>query len=151
MLKALAGGLALLSAAGVTGCSQRAALPDACRNTDAAALRAALLRAPAEVRLAGGVALSQCVSAASTDSELQIVGSLLTDAGDGLAREAVHDPAAALQLGYLEGATERGAARNNGIGVELGNRMANVFVPADSTAAGRTAYGRGQAAGRASG
>lgn len=151
MLRALAGGLALLSAAGAMGCTKRAALPDACRNTDAAGLRAALVHAPADVRLPGGVALSQCVAAARTDSELQIVGAVLTEAGDRLARTAAHDPAAALQLGYLEGATERGAARNNGIGSELGNRMANVFAPSDSTPAGRAAYGRGRTAGRAGG
>ncbi len=150
-LRLLAYGLAVVSAAGVVGCSQQAALPDVCRNTDAAALHRALQRAPTEVRLPGGVALSECVAQARTDSELQIVGGLLTEAGDGLAREAPHDSAAALQLGYLEGATERGAARNNGIGAELGNRMANVFVPADSTPAGRAAYGKGQAAGRSGG
>lgn len=151
MLRALAGGVALLGVVGVTGCGKQAALPDACRNANATALRSALVHAPGDVRLPGGVPLSDCVAGSRTDAELQIVGGVVTDAGDELAREASHDSAAALQLGYLEGATERGAARNNGIGAELGNRMANVFVPADSTVAARAAYARGRAAGRAGG
>lgn len=144
-------GLALFSAAGVTGCSKTASLPDACRNADAAGLRAALVRAPGNVRLPGGVALSECVATARTDAELQIVGGVLTETADRLARAAARDQGAALQLGYLEGATERGALRNNGIGAELGNRMANVFSPGDSTPEGRAAYARGQAAGRSGG
>jgi hypothetical protein len=148
-LRALACGLALVGAA--TGCSKTPALPDICRSSDPAALRSALQKAPGAVRLPGGVALSECVAGARTDAELQVVGGGVTEAGDRLAREASRDATAALQLGYLEGATERGAARNNGIGAELGNRMANLFAPADSTPAGRAAYERGRAAGRAAG
>jgi hypothetical protein len=148
---ALACGLAVLGGAGVAGCSKTAALPDVCRSSDASALRSALRRAPRTVRLPGGVAVSQCVAGSRTDAELQVVGGIVTETGDRLVRRATRDPEAALELGYLEGATERGASRNNGIGAELGNRMANLFTPADSTPAGRAAYERGRAAGRSTG
>jgi hypothetical protein len=135
----------------VGGCSKTAALPDVCRSSDASVLQSALRRAPAPVRLPGGVTLSECVTRARTDVELQLVGGTVTEAGDRLVRTATHDSGAALQLGYLEGATERGAARSNGIGAELANRMANLFTPADSTPGARVAYERGRAAGRSTG
>jgi hypothetical protein len=145
---ALACGLAL---AAVAGCGKSVALPDACRAAGSGAVQSALARAPAGVRLTGGTPISDCVARARSDAELQTVGASLTDAGDRLAREASRAPAAATRLGYLEGATERGASRNNGIGAELGNRMAHLFSPAEATAAARAAYERGRAAGRAGG
>src|SRR5919206_1066474 len=88
------------------------------------AIERALARAPAPVTLGSGTRLSECVSRARSDGDLQTTGLVLTRAADHLAGRAQHgDADAALDLGYLVGAARRGAARTNGIHAELARRV----------------------------
>jgi len=68
-----------------------------------------LRAAPGAVRLPGGTRLSECITRAYQDAEVQQLGFTLTPVADQLARSA--RPADALALGYLLGAVERGARR----------------------------------------
>ena len=112
---------AALAAAIAAGCgSHPAPLSPACGQGADAILRA-LANAPGPVRLADGTRLSECVTHAYDDGELQSLGFALTPAPDRLAARAT--PAAALELGYLIGAVRRGASRTNGIHLELVRRL----------------------------
>jgi hypothetical protein len=114
-------GCALL--AGVPGCGQSAAsVPPACLN-GAPDLERALAGAPGPVALSDGTPLSRCVANATSDGDLQNVGSVFSAAADDLARGAARDPATALRLGYLVGATRRGGAHDQGISAELVRRV----------------------------
>jgi hypothetical protein len=118
------------------------------------AIERALARAPAPVTLASGIRLSDCVSGADTDADLQNAGLVLTRAADHLASRAQRgDPQAALGLGYLVGATRRGAARTNGTRAELAHRVeASARVLADGGGpAAAAALQRGLRAGEATG
>lgn len=82
---------------------------------DRAALMTALRQAPEAVRLEDGTRLSQCISRARTDADLQSLGITFGRVADALRARARSDPDAALQLGYLAGAVRvgaRGAAGN---------------------------------------
>ena len=120
--RAAAAGVALAAAGAVAaGCGEdRPPLSPACTEGAGAILRA-LARAPGPVRLADGTRLSDCVTRAYGDGELQSLGFSLTPAADRLA--AAPTPRSALQLGYLVGAIRRGAARTNGVHVELVRRL----------------------------
>ena len=103
-----------------------------CRESPDAIVRA-LDGVPGPVALASGTRLSQCVSRAASDAQLQSVGVVLTDASELLARRAeTGDERAALQLGYLAGAVRRGAARTGGVHAELERRIgrAGAFLDA---------------------
>jgi hypothetical protein len=56
-----------------------------------------------------------------------------------------------VQLGYLVGATERGAARTNGVQAQLVERMSNLFGISGAPAAQRNDLERGRAAGMRAG
>jgi hypothetical protein len=100
------------------GCgTQDSALSPACTD-DAASIARALQRAPAPVRLSDGTPLSQCLAKADTDAELQNFGALITQVADDLATRGD-----AVRLGYLIGAARRGAAKTNGVGLELEHRL----------------------------
>lgn len=121
---ALSSRAALVAAAVALGaCSQagRAAVPPACLEGPESVERA-LAAAPGEVTL-DGTPLSQCVSRAYTDSDLQNVGAILTRAAERLEDRARRDARAALELGYLVGATRRGAGDNVGVQEELARRV----------------------------
>jgi hypothetical protein len=117
----------------LAGCGEDEPPLDAtCRASPEAIVRA-LDGAPGDVALASGTRLSQCVSRAATDADLQSVGVVLTDAAELLARRAEDgDERAALQLGYLAGAVRRGAARTGGVHAELERRIgrAGAFLDA---------------------
>jgi hypothetical protein len=124
-------------------------LDDACTESAGAIVRA-LGRAPAPVALGSGARLSDCVRNARSDSELQNAGIVLTQAADALAVRAEHgDARAAVALGYLVGATRRGAARSPGIHAELQRRVERAAAYVEGAAA--TALRRGMRAGEASG
>jgi hypothetical protein len=117
------------------------------------AIERALRRAPRAVTLAGGARLSDCVSRARTDADLQEAGIVLTGAADDLAARAQHgDARAALALGYLVGAARRGAARTAGIQAELQRRVerAAAFLDEGGPAVA-AAVRRGMRAGEATG
>ena len=109
----------------------------------------ALQRAPANVALADGTPLSQCVAGARDAGDLQSFGVLVVHVADRLADRALRDRRAALRLGYLIGAAERGAAHSNGIHAELVHRLEVTArrVPGDSSAT----LERGRRAGQRSG
>ena len=145
--------LVLLAAAALVACgSAEHPLDEACLESPRAIERA-LARAPAPVTLAGGTRLSECVANARSDSDLQNAGTVLTRAADDLAEGAAGgDAVAALRLGYLVGATRRGARKTAGIHAELQRRIERAAAHLDE-AGGRVAaaVGRGLRAGEATG
>jgi hypothetical protein len=117
----------------LAGCGEDDPPLDATCTASPEAIVRALRGAPGEVALTSGTRLSQCVSRAATDAELQSVGAVLTDASELLARRAeVGDERAALQLGYLAGAVRRGAARTGGVHAELERRISRSGAFLDS-------------------
>ena len=144
--------LALLIAALATlGCGRNESPPPpGC--ADAQQGLAALREAPAAARLENGTALSKCVEQAFSDADIQSVGLAFTTMADRLAREAATSDAAALEMGYLVGATRKGAAHTNGIHAELVRRIEQATLLDDAAPASRqAAYRRGLAAGHARG
>jgi hypothetical protein len=126
---------------------------DAACTASTVAIERALARAPEPVTLHGGTRLSDCVSRARSDAELQNAGIVLTSAAEHLAERARGgDPRAGVALGYLVGAARRGAARTPGLQAQLARRMesAAAFVD-EGGAAVAAALGRGLRAGRATG
>jgi hypothetical protein len=117
------------------------------------AIEQALRDAPRAVTLAGGARLSDCVSDARTDADLQEAGIVLTGAADDLAHRAQQgDARAAMALGYLVGAARRGAARTAGIQAELQRRVEHAAAFLDEGGpAVATAVRRGMRAGEATG
>ena len=147
--------LLVLAALGVAsaGCGSEDPPPlDAACTTSAQTIERALARAPAPVTLASGTRLSECVSHARTDAQLQNAGAVLTRAADDLALRAEHgDARAAVGLGYLVGAARRGAKRTAGIHAELTHRLeSSARVLADRSDVA-SALERGVRAGEASG
>jgi hypothetical protein len=145
--------LALFAAASLAACGAHdAPLDEACVGS-ANAIERALAAAPRPVTLPSGTRLSQCVSNARSDADLQTAGAVLTRAADHLAAQArTGDADAALRLGYLVGAARRGAKRTAGIHAELQRhieRSAAVLAGAGARVA--RALSRGQRAGEATG
>ena len=140
-------GLLLIAVAvAATGCGGRDPLPRACLDGPRP-VAAALRSAPGPVALRGGTRLSQCVELAFGQGELQEVGVIYMQVGTALAAQVSRSDAAALQLGYLVGATRRGAGRTNGVALEMMRRMEVVVGPEGPPAHRRAAYQRGLAAG----
>jgi hypothetical protein len=83
----------------------------------------ALQRAPGPVALSDGTRLSDCVSRASDPGDLQNFGVVVVRIADRLAGRARRQSGVAVQLGYLIGAAERGAAHSNGTNAELVHRL----------------------------
>jgi hypothetical protein len=100
-------------------------MPSACTDTDRAGYERVLRTAPGQVRLGGGVAISECLRRVSTDAELQNLGSVVHSVAEQLATRVRDrgDLAAARQLGYLDAAVQAGAARSSGISAELARRV----------------------------
>lgn len=146
--------VAVAAVLGLVACggADEPALDAACTES-AAAVRRALDRAPAEVTLSTGTRLSECVSAARSDSDLQNAGVVLTGVAEELAvRARAGDERAAVALGYLVGATRRGAARTAGIHAELRRRIQRAAAFLDEGgAAVVAALERGRRAGEAAG
>jgi hypothetical protein len=140
-----------LAAAALVGCAQRTApLPPACAVT-AGALERALLAAPGAVRLDAGTPISVCVERARTATDLQQVGSLLSTAADALAPAAQTRPTVAVELGYLVGATRRGAKATNGVASQLRQRIETAAALRDAGPAALAALHRGILAGQITG
>lgn len=82
---------------------------------------------PDPVRLGDGTAISTCVELASSTADQQNVGILVVSVAEELEEQAADgDEAAALRLGYLVGAVQRGAQRTSGIQLELAFRLSRV-------------------------
>jgi hypothetical protein len=134
----------------IAGCGKEEApvAPAECKSGPAA-LRSALAAAPGPVTV-DGVRLSECVSRAGDAADIQAVGASLVAVAAGLAERAQADPNGreALELGYLIGATRRGASETQGIHDELVSRLEQEVLVVDTGAA---SFRRGERAGRQSG
>jgi hypothetical protein len=145
--------LVLLAAVTLAACgAAHEPLDEACVESPRA-IEHALGRAPEPVRLPTGTRLSECVANARTDADLQGAGLVLTRAADQLADAARRgDTAAALRLGYLVGATRRGARRTEGIHAQLQRRIERTTAYLGDAGQGvSSAVGRGRRAGEATG
>ncbi len=110
----------------LTGCgNQGDSTPVACLE-GAGAYEAALRRAPGEVRLADDTPISDCLASNQQAGDLAQVGEALVETATRLNAEAREHPGgdAALRLGYLVGAAQRGAADSEGIHADLLRRLA---------------------------
>ena len=138
----------------LAGCgAEQAVLSAGCTEDDGSVV-AALEGAPEEVVLADGTRLSDCVANGLDDADLQNIGITYhraaerlrgrAEEGDGAASED-----AAMQLGYLVGATRKGASGTNGVMAELQRRIENVAgrYTDQATPAERSALERGLDAG----
>jgi hypothetical protein len=145
--------LALLAAASLAACGAADDPLDEACVSGPGAIEHALARAPGPVTLPSGTRLSQCVSNARSDADLQTAGAVLTRAADHLAARArAGDADAALRLGYLVGATRRGAKRTAGIHAELQRHIERSAAVLDGAGARiAAALADGQRAGEATG
>jgi hypothetical protein len=139
--------LALVALAPVVvgACSQDdAAYPAECSNGPAA-VRQALARAPdGQVAIEGTVKLSECLVPSDDAGPLaSFGGSVVTVAAPLADRARAGDERAALELGFLFGALERGA--DPGVHDELLFRLEQELLRVDRRA---PAFRRGEAAGR---
>ncbi|HYJ22747.1 MAG TPA: hypothetical protein VEW07_12085 [Solirubrobacterales bacterium] len=117
--------LACLLAVLAAGCGkQDDSTPVACLEGTSAYVRA-LAAAPGEVRLAGATPISECLAENQQGGDLATVGEALVGAATELNSEARAEPDgdAALQLGYLVGAAQRGADGTEGIHADLLRRL----------------------------
>jgi hypothetical protein len=140
--------LALLAGCGESGGEDT---PSACLRGADSYLRA-LEAAPAEVRLAGDAAISDCFAEGQEGGEAGTVGEAVIEAATVLNADARRDT---VRLGYLVGAVQQGAASGGGTHADLVRRLdaAARFFPGGQSpgAAFERAFGRGYAAGQASG
>jgi hypothetical protein len=131
----------------VAGCGGGSkALPAGCAEGPAPILKA-LTNAPGAVAMQG-TPISRCFTRDANGDEVQILGTGLVSAAQQLGDKArAGDQQAALQLGYLVGATQRGVKRN-GLGAEIARRAQ---AEANGLGPGRAGYTRGLRAGLAQG
>jgi hypothetical protein len=116
--------LALLGFA-ASGCgSQDDSTPVACLE-GAAAYEMALRDAPGEVLLGGETPIGDCLASNQQAGDLAQVGEALVETATSLNAEAREEEggAAALRLGYLLGAAQRGAEGSEGIHADLIRRL----------------------------
>ncbi|HET9153603.1 MAG TPA: hypothetical protein VFN85_05765 [Solirubrobacterales bacterium] len=109
----------------VLGCgSQGDSTPVACLE-GAAAYEKALRHAPGEVLVRGEAPISDCLASNQQAGDLAQVGEAMVEAATTLNSRAREEGGgdAALQLGYLLGAAERGAASSGGIHSDLVRRL----------------------------
>jgi hypothetical protein len=141
----------LLAAVAVGGCTtaEPRPLPAACLRGPEEVHRA-LAAAPGPVRL-DGTPLSDCVSRARSQSDLQNVGAILTRVAEDLERLAPKNAGAALQLGYLAGAARRGAPHTSSLQAELVRRLERSTALEHLRPRMRSALARGASAGRTGG
>jgi hypothetical protein len=117
--------IALLALGVLAGCGQPSdTTPVACLEGEGAYLKA-LDKAPGEVKLRDGTLISECLGENQQAGDLATVGTALVAVATKLNAQARAEPGgdANLQLGYLLGAAERGAAKTDGIHVELVRRL----------------------------
>src|SRR6059058_6170148 len=127
----LLAGLALAA----LGCgSQDDSTPVACLE-GAPAYEKALQDAPGEVLLGGETPISDCLAANQTAGDLARVGEAMVETATSLNAEAREEGGddAAVQLGYLLGAAQRGADSSEGIHADLVRRLtvAARYAPAE--------------------
>ena len=114
----------LLALLALGACGERAQPSQACIQAQSADVLRALAHTPGRVALADGTSLSQCVRRTIDDVRLQALGTALTGAADALAQRMRTSNAAAYRLGFLIGATARGAGQAAGMQDDLARRVA---------------------------
>jgi hypothetical protein len=148
--------LAALALAGVGCGSQSDSTPVACLE-GAPAYEKALREAPGEVLLGGETPISDCLAENQQAGDLSRVGETMVETATALSAQAREEDGgdAALQLGYLIGAAERGAETSEGIHADLVRRLtvAARYAPGDQPLSQRflSAYREGFDAGRSGG
>jgi hypothetical protein len=149
--------IAALALAALAGCGDEdAETPAACLAGSSAYLDA-LRVAPEPVLLEGSTPISDCVLADQDPAELGHAGEQMIAAATQLNAEARSDPPgeATVQLGYLIGAVQQGAAEGGGIHADLLRRLdaAARFNQGGNPlpASFERAFGEGYAAGQETG
>lgn len=107
------------------GCGEQDdSTPVACLEGPGAYERA-LVAAPGKVLLGGETPISECFTRNQSSGDLTRVGEATIDAATNLNAAARTEPGgdAALQLGYLLGAAQRGAEESEGIHADLVRRL----------------------------
>jgi hypothetical protein len=151
-------GLVVAAALVGVGCGSQGddSTPVSCREPEAV-YREVLAAAPGEARFEDGTAISECLAENQQAGDLATVGETMVTLATKLNAEARRDPGgeAAVELGYLLGAAERGAEKTEGIHADLIRRLtvAARFAPADDPLPPRflPAYKRGFNAGNEDG
>lgn len=123
----------------------------------AAAYEKALTAAPGEVLLEGETPISECLARNQQGGDLARVGEAMVETATALNAEArvEGDGDAAVRLGYLLGAAERGAEESEGIHADLVRRLTVAAryapgrqpLPPAFYRAYRTGYAAGQSVG----
>lgn len=141
----------------VSGCGdQDDSTPVACLE-GAAVYANALAAAPDEVRLEGQTPISDCLAENQSAGDLARVGEAMIEAATELNSEARAGDGgeAAVQLGYLLGAAERGSEASEGIHSDLVRRLtvAARYAPGRQPLSAEflDSYGEGFEAGRSGG
>jgi hypothetical protein len=129
------------------GADRSESLPAACSEGPGAVTKA-LAEAPGKVVIDGITPISRCFNRDARGDDVQIVGSILVAVAQQLGDKARDgDKTAALRLGYLAGASQRGAKRNGLAGEMIRRIDAEVNGLGDR----HSAYERGLRAGLARG
>lgn len=140
-----------LALAGCGSDSEGEGLAAGCANREQIA--GALQAAPGAVSLETGTTISGCVNSARSDADLMTLGFAITAVADRLAEEGRGgDRQAALQLGFLVGAADRGASNSQGIQSELAYRLESSARRIETAGPqARAAFEEGRTAGRRQG
>ncbi|HET7506753.1 MAG TPA: hypothetical protein VFJ53_00190 [Solirubrobacterales bacterium] len=107
------------------GCgSQDDSTPVACLE-EAGTYESALREAPSEVLIGGETLISECLAENQKAGDLARVGEAMLETATSLSAQARKEDGgdAAVQLGYLIGAAERGASTSEGIHSDLVRRL----------------------------
>jgi hypothetical protein len=148
--------LACLALAG-SGCGGQGDLTPVTCLEGAAAYEKALQSAPGDVLLGGETPISDCLASNQKAGDLARVGEAMVETATSLNAEAREEGGgdAAVQLGYLLGAIQRGADSSEGIHADLVRRLtvAARYAPGKEplSPAFYRAYRTGYAAGRREG
>ena len=155
--KLLTAGAAALTALCACGSDEPPETPVACLEPASAYLEA-LERAPGEVRLDGTTPISSCLVPDQASGPLQTVGKSVVDAASALNAEVRRggDERSIVELGYLVGAVQEGAAGTGGVHNDLVLRLdsaARFTGPGGEPfgAAFERSFGEGYAAGQSGG
>jgi hypothetical protein len=137
----------LATTLGSSACATTEPIPQSCLDARPGEILQALSHAPRDVALQDGTSLSTCVALATSEAELQVVGTTLTDVATRLAQRLEASEQAAYRLGFLIGATERGAGRTAGLQDELRTRIGRAVGLEGGPPQRRDALRRGRRAG----
>ena len=134
----------------LVGCGNQDVVADGECLTGPDAIERALRQAPGDVRLDGGVKLSDCFKQAANEADVQTIGSSFLTTATRVStrvRRAPHSDAA-VQLGYLVAVVRKGVRAETGVYYEAGRRFEQELA---GTPIETPEFRRGLAAGRRTG